>query len=577
MPKVDPITLAVVWGGLQAVSQEMGVVLKRTAYSEAVREGEDFSTAIFDADGRLIAQGDFSPGHLGSMPFAVKRIAQEFPPETLSPGDAIIQNDPQIGSGHLPDFFAFYPVFYNDVLVGWTVNCAHQSDIGGAGLGSQVIEKVSDFYQEGLRILPLKIFEKGKPIDSVFRMIAGNVRLPDKVLGDLKAQLNACRVGGTRFQALLELYGLETVRACTEEILQRSEEAIRAAIRQIPDGTYHFVDYLDDSGRDTDPIKLDVTVTVADDEIVVDFTGSSPQRECGMNSYYNYTYAYVIACVRSMTDPSIPHNEGCTRPLKLVIPEGSFFNAQPPAACGGRHVTCNRIFEATLGAIAQAIPQKAFAGTGHMANPIIGGTHPKTGKKFFLYDLLMGSVGARSTKDGIEAVASPWNARNIPVEVQESNSPILVECFEFVTDSAGPGKYRGGMAMRKDVRVFSEDAKLFNMGERQKFAPYGLFGGKPGQLGISILNPGSEQRILHSKGIYSLEYGDCLRTQTPSSGGYGDPLERDSQAVLNDVIKGYVSVEGAKRDYGVVIDSSTLTVLEDETKELRNTLRTKNL
>ncbi len=569
MAEVDPITLAVVWGGLQAVAQEMGIVLKRTAYSEAVREGEDFSTAVFDASGRLIAQGDYSPGHLGAMPFAVKRIAQEFPAETLSPGDVILQNDPQIGSGHLPDFFLFYPVFYKNSLAGWTANTAHQADVGGAGLGSQVIESISDLFQEGIRFLPMKFYEKGQPVEAVTRIIAGNVRLPDKVLGDLKAQLNSCRVGATRFQALLDLYGTDTVFACTEEIMRRSEEAIRAAIREIPDGTYHFVDHLDDSGRNTEPIRVEVTLTIAGDEVIVDLAGSSSQRECGMNSYYNYTYSYVLACVRAMTEPSIPQNEGCTRPLRLVVPEGCFFNPRPPAACAARHITCNRIFEATLGAFAQAIPDKAFSGTGHVATPIVGGTNPQNGKKYFMYDMVMRSVGARATADGIEAVAAPWNATNIPIEVHEIGSPVLVERFEFVTDSAGPGKHRGGLAVRKDVRILGEDIKLFNAAERQKFSCYGLQGGKPGQPGVSILNPGPDQEVLHSKGIYRLKYGDVLRTQVASSGGYGDPLERDPERVLADVIKECVSIEGARRDYSVVVDPDTLTIDVGATEKLR--------
>ncbi|MDP2728515.1 MAG: hydantoinase B/oxoprolinase family protein, partial [Dehalococcoidia bacterium] len=318
MPQVDPITLAVVWGGFQAAAQEMGVALRRTAYSEAVREGEDFSTAIFDARGRLVAQGDFSPGHLGSMPFAVKTIAAEFPPETLKPGDVILQNDPQIGSGHLPDFFIFYPTFHEGkTLVGWVVNCAHQADVGGAGLGSQVAENLIDYHQEGLRILPVKLYVEDRLQEDLMKLILGNVRLPDKVQGDMKAQLNSCRGGAARFTALVDAYGLETVQACMDEMMDRSEAAIRAGVRAIPDGTYSFVDYLDDSGRNTDPIELKVAVTIEGDQATIDLTGSSSQRQCGMNVYFNYTYAYGVCAMRAVTDPFVPHNEGCTRPIKL--------------------------------------------------------------------------------------------------------------------------------------------------------------------------------------------------------------------------------------------------------------------
>ena len=570
MPQVDPITLAVVWGGFQAASQEMGVALRRTAYSEAVREGEDFSTAIFDAQGRLVAQGDFSPGHLGSMPFAVKTIAREFPPETLRPGDAILQNDPQIGSGHLPDFFIFYPVFHGGkTLAGWVVNCAHQADVGGAGLGSQVAEKLIDYHQEGLRIPPVKLYQEGKLQEDLMKVVLGNVRLPDKVQGDMKAQLNSCRVGAARFAALVELYGLETTQACMDEMMDRSEAAIRAGLRAIPDGTYTFVDYLDDCGRDTEPIELRAAVTIAGDEATIDLTGSSPQRQCGMNVYYNYTYAYVMCAMRAVTDPFVPHNEGCTRPIKLVAPRGCFFNAEPPAAAGARHITCSRIYEAVMGALAPAVPDKVFAATSHAANPFIGGLNPRTGRRFVMFELLTGGIGGRSNKDAIEAITSPWNGRNIPVEVQEANSPVIIEQFAFVPDTAGPGKYRGSLAVRRDIRVFGEQTKLYNMAERQKFAPWGLFGGGPGAKAVTILNPGPNQEYLHSKGIYDLDPGDLVAMQVAGGGGYGDPLERDPNKVLQDVIRGYVSVEGAARDYGVIIDPETLTVDEAATHHVR--------
>lgn len=569
MPEVDPITLAVVWGGFQAAAQEMGVALRRTAYSEAVREGEDFSTAIFDAQGRLVAQGDFSPGHLGSMPFAVKTIAREFPPDTLRPGDAILQNDPQIGSGHLPDFFLFYPVFYHEALVGWVVNCAHQADVGGAGLGSQVAEKLIDYYQEGLRIPPIKLYREDQLQEDLLKLVLGNVRLPDKVQGDMKAQLNSCRVGGARFTALLDLYGVDTIQACMEEMMDRSEAAIRAGLRAIPDGVYTFTDYLDDSGRETDPIEVRVAVTIAGDEATIDFAGSSSQRQCGMNVYYNYTYAYVMCAMRAVTDPFVPHNEGCTRPIKLVAPRGCFFNAEPPAAAGARHITCSRIYEAVMGALAPAVPDKVFAATSHAANPFMGGLDSRTGRRFVMFELLTGGIGGRSNKDAMEAITSPWNGRNIPVEVQEAHSPVLIERFEFVPDSAGPGKYRGGLAVRRDIRVLGHQVKLYNMTERQRFAPWGLFGGEPGALAKTILNPGSTQMVLHSKGVYDLAYGDLIAMQVAGGGGYGDPLERDIHLVLRDVVKGYVSIEGARRDYGVVIDPKTLAVDEGQTRDLR--------
>lgn len=574
MGSIDPTTLAVLWGGFHDAARIMGAVLRRTAYSVAVREGDDFSTAVFDAGGRLVAQGDFSPGHLGAMPFVVKHVAREFPPDTLRPGDAIVVNDPYVGSGHLPDIFLLYPLFWEGQLVAWVANGTHHVDVGGFGVGSQVAEGVTELYQEGLVIPPLKLLEADRMNADVLKFILANVRLPTRVQGDLLAQLNADRAGARRIEGLIRAYGLETTRTCMEEAMNRSEAAMRAGIRAIPDGTYRFCGMLDDFGPGTSPIVGQVAVTVAGDEVVVDFSGSSMQVEAGLNCTHNYTYAYTLCALRAVVDPHIPQNEGCTRPITLVVPEGSYFNPRRPAAVGGRQVASVRVFELVVGALSQAVPEGAMASIGDMSNPIFTGIDRTTGRRFVCYDLVIGGLGARARLDGAEALIGPHNPRNIPIEVQEAASPVRIERFELVAGTSGPGAFRGATAVRRDIRVFGDRIRMYSLAERHRFDGFGLSGGRPGARGFTLLNPGTEgQRFLHAKGSFSLEEGDCVVFQTPGGGGFGDPFDRDPERVLRDVIRGLVSLDSAYGDYGVVIDAERMVVDERATLACRNELR----
>ncbi len=343
---LDPVALSFLWNGLLTVADEMGGTLRRTAFSEAVREAEDFSTGLFDRHGRLIAQGNFTPGHLGAMPFVVKHVMEVYPPERLEPGDGILLNDSALGSGHYPDFFLVNPAFAGDDILGYVVNTAHHVDVGGAAPGSQVVHGVTEAYQEGIRILPIKLIRAGEFDPDLLRLILGNVRLPDKVEGDLRAQRNANFVGSQRLRKLFADYGVATVEAGIENILERSEARMRELIARIPDGTYGFEDEFDDSGSGTEPIRVAVDVTVAGDEIVVDFSRSSDQVAAGMNSYLNYTRAYTIFAIKVFTDALLPQNDGMIRPLSVTAREGSFFNPRYPAPSGGRATVQIRIFEA---------------------------------------------------------------------------------------------------------------------------------------------------------------------------------------------------------------------------------------
>jgi N-methylhydantoinase B len=552
------ITKGVVWAAMHSVAEEAGTALRKTAYSQAVREGRDFSVALFDRDGRMIAQGDFSPGHLGSMPSIVGHVLAEYPPESLEPGDAIVLNDLYMGSGHLPDFFMTTPVFHEGTLVGFAVNCAHQVDVGGAAAGSQAVEGVTEFYQEGLRVLPTKLWGRGEPNREVFRLIKGNVRLPDIVEGDLKAMRNSGRVAERRLMDLFDRYGTATVFAAWAEILAHSEREMRAAIRAVPAGRYEAEDFYDDCGRDTEPLRVFVTVIVSGDEITVDFTGSSGQTRSGINSPFNYTLAYTWHTVKSaLVQSTIPQNAGTMRPIRAVAPEGSLFNPRPPAAAGARAVMQQRIVDVILQALARAVPDRVIAASSHWANPIFEGTDPKRRRRFVFYDIVVGGMGARPHKDGAEAVCGSFNLENIPVEVNESNYPVLVERLELIRDSSGAGRFRGSSGLRKDIRFLGERGTLSNLSDRHRFVPPGLRGGGPGALGQTILNPGTpEELALHPKAIYPLAHGDLVSVRTSGSGGYGDPFARDPGLVAADVALGHLSAERAREAYGVVVDET---------------------
>ena len=572
----NPITLGVVWGALQSIAVEVGTTVHKTAYSEQAREGQDFSVAVFDAHGRMVAQGPYSPGHMGAMSAAVHNALAAHPVETLRPGDAILLNDPLLGSGHFPDFFITQPAFHADRLIGFVVNIVHHTDVGGSRPGSQGVEGILDYFQEGLRIPPTKVWEEYREQPGVVGIIAANTRTPDKVLGDLRAQRSALRVGELRLVELAERYGPDTLAVAMEEIIARSEASVRAAIRAIPDGVYTFEDFLDDYGPGTEPLRVAVTVTVAGDGVTIDYEGSSPQTASGMNSYINYTRSYSYAAVKCLTDPLGPMNEGALRPVTVTAPEGSFLNPRPPAGGGPRAIICYRTFEAVLGALAAALPERVAAAASHFANPTFGGRDRARRRRFVAYELVLSGTGARATRDGCEGMSWAFNASNIPVEAQEAAQPIVVEQFGFIPDSAGAGTFRGGCGIRRDLRFLADEGQLTNLSERHRFAPWGVFGGKPGRLARTVINPGPGEQSVNGKQSREFAHGDVISFQQAGAGGYGDPLAREPARVLDDVLDDYVSIEAARAEYGVVITGEGFDLRVDEaaTERLRREGRT---
>ena len=548
---VDPITLTVIWNTLMSIAEELGTTLRNTAFSEGVREGDDFATALFDRTGRLIAQGNFSPGHLGSMTACARHAIEYFPAETLRPGDSILLNDSFMCSGHFPDTFQVMPVFVDDVLVGYVACSAHQVDMGGAAPGSQKVHGVTEAFQEGLRILPVRFVRQGQIDEDILRLVLGNVRMPDKVRGDLLAQHTANLSAAARLQQLFRDHGDATLAEAYEIILDRSEAAMRAALAAVPAGTYSFEDCMDDYGPGTDPIKIAVDITFDGvGAVELDFSRSSDAVPAAINSYINYTRAYAIFAIKVFCDALQPQTEGNMRPITVTAREGSFFNPAFPAPSGGRAILQVRIFDTINGAIAQALPHRAMGAFSHWSNPNIGGIHDDTGRPFVMYDLSLAGYGGRQGKDGVEALSPVMNCSNIPVEVHETHNPVRVRRLEFIPDTGGAGQWRGGGGLRKDIELLNSTAVLSHLGDRHRFQPYGLFGGGPGALGETILNPDGNLQPLHSKGMYDLAKGDVVSFRLSGAGGYGPVDARDPAAITEDLADGYITEEGALDDYG---------------------------
>jgi N-methylhydantoinase B len=554
---VDPITLTVVWNALISIADELGVTLRHTAFSEGVREGDDFSTAVFDRNAIMIAQGNFSPGHLGSMPAAAKSVLEYFPPETLKPGDSILVNDSFIGAGHFPDTYEIMPVFLDARLVGFVACSAHQVDMGGAAPGSQKVHGVTEAFQEGLRILPVRFVREGRIDEDILRIVLGNVRMPDKVRGDLLAQHTANLTASARLARMFRDYGIDTVERIYAAILDRSEETMREALARVPAGTYSFEDHMDDYGPGTPPIRMAVDITFdGKGEVEFDFSRSSDTVPAALNSYINYTRAYAVFAIKAFCNALDPQTEGSMRPIKLKVREGSFFNPKFPAPSGGRPILQIRIYDTINGALAKALPHRAMGAFSHWSNPNIGGIDDRTGRPFVMYDVSLAGYGGRYGSDGAEGLSPVMNCSNIPVEVHETHNPIRVRRFGFIADTGGAGQWRGGCGIRKDIELLNSTAVFSHLGDRHVFQPYGIFGGKPGALAQSILNPDGNGERLHSKETREIKKGDVLSFRLSGAGGYGEPGKRSRQAIADDVADGYVTPEAAQREYGWMPDAA---------------------
>ncbi|SDQ09146.1 N-methylhydantoinase B [Halopelagius longus] len=561
------MTLEVVRNACEAIAEEMNANLVRTGYSPNIKERRDCSTALFDADGEMIAQAETMPVHLGAMPFSVRAAVDRFPPETLEPGDAVLLNDPFRGGAHLPDLTLVSPVFRGGEVIAYAANRAHHADIGGARAGSVAADS-TEIYQEGLRIPPVKFVEAGETNEDVLELILANVRTPEERRGDLRAQEAANATGRRRFSDLAAERGDE-LHAALEAVKDYSERRMRAEIAELPDGTYEFADVLDDDGRGNEDLPVEVAVTVDGDEVVVDFEGTAPQTEGPVNAVFAVTASATYYAVRCVTDPDIPPNHGCYRPVTIDAPEGTIVNPTPPAAVvGGNLETSQRVTDAVLGAFGSVVPDRVVAGSqGTMNNVTFGGTDPRDGTPYAFYETQGGGFGGRAGSDGLDAVhVHMSNTMNTPAEVLETAYPLRVERYELRPDSGGAGEFRGGLGLRRDIRVRDHEATFSLLADRRTHAPYGLDGGEDGASGLDALvdDDGEIVERLPGKTTRTLPPGSVVSIRTPGAGGYGAPEDRDPAALAADLRLGNVTEAAARARYGDALVDDAVDTFADE-------------
>ncbi len=551
--KHDPVLMQVLRFAMEQIADEMGHTLIRTARSTIIKEIKDISCAVFDRHGNTIAQAHHAPMLLTGFELGMRSLRKRFRDQDLHDGDVIIFNDPYIGGQHVMDLVTFAPVKYKSKLVGFTGSIAHHADIGGAAPGGTQ-GGLTEIYLEGLRFPMVKLYKRGKEDPELFGILNNNIRVPDKTLGDIRAQASADFVGARRLRELFEKYSPDIVQLHMDALLDYSEKRIREGLKKIPDGTYSGVDYVDDDGLTGKPIKLQVNIHKQGDRAVVDFDGTDGEVPGNVNCPIATVHAAVYYALIAVVDPHVPPNSGCYRPFEVRAEEGLVVNPRPPRACGARTNTSQKITEAMLLALSQALPDRVMAGShGQITNCGFSGYHPETGKRFVYIDIQGGGAGARWCKDGRDGQDSHLaRFMNTPVEAVELEFPMRIEKYELLQDTGGAGKYRGALGLRRDIRSLIDDLSFARYGDRQVFAPFGLFGGKEGAKGKFVLNPDTpDEKPLKSKGLDKLKKNDVVSLRLPGAGGYGDPRERDPEAVRRDVRDGKVSREKAKEHYGV--------------------------
>ena len=535
---VDPIRLEIFKHLFASVAEEMGVVLRRTSYSPNIKERRDYSCAVFDPLGNMIAQAAHIPVHLGSMPLSVQAAIEHFKQpgqnkiSDLHPGDMILLNDPFQGGTHLPDITLVSPVFqeisdhdsYKDKpeLIGFVASRAHHADVGGMTPGSMPIAQ--EIIQEGLIIPPVKLFSKGRRNDALWDLILANVRTPNERSGDLWAQIAANKRGIHRLQEMDREYGSGSISTYMQALLEYTEIMTRKLLADLPDGSFSFTDHLDDDGISSQPVPISVTITIQEDQATVDFSDSAAQQKGSVNAVYAITLSAVYYVFRCLLNLDVPNNSGCLVPIEVIAPRGSVVNAIHPAPVAGGNVeTSQRIVDVLLGALAEVCPEKIPAASqGTMNNIIIGGWDPRYESSFTYYETIAGGMGAGILNDGAAAVHSHMtNTLNTPVEALEYAYPLRVRRYEIRVRSGGGGKYSGGDGIIREIELLVE-SQVTLLSERRKIPPYGLSGGQPGARGSnSLIQSGVEHR-LPSKGTLNLQAGDRLIIKTPGGGGYGE-------------------------------------------------------
>lgn len=572
--KIDAITLEVVRNALSSIADEMALVIMRTAYSAIVRDSMDYSTGVCDRHGHVVAHGLTMALHLGSFPDAMQALTREFEGRVRE-GDVFVFNDPYVAGGmHLPDVYVIKPVFVDNELEGYVATLVHQIDMGGIAPGSTAVY-ATEIFQEGLRIPVIRMYEQGQPNETFFRMMALNTRMPDKQAGDMRAQVAACRTAERALCKLVERYGSAAFRQMLEDLHDYAERVARAEIADLPDGSWSFTDYLDGTGETPEPIAMKATVTIAGDELTVDWTGSAAQVKSAINCPSSFVKAAAHLVLKCVARRDIPNFEGYTRPLKQVLPEGTIVNPIEPAACAARAIVGWRAIDVLLGVFAQIVPERvSAAGEGGVSFASISGY--QDGKRFVCSETLAGSWGAMPDRDGVFGIPNAGgNITNQPVEMIEAQFPIAVERYGMVPDSGGPGRFRGAPAYVREYRMLGDETIVVMRSDRRRWLPFGLDGGSPGTPSFNIVDPGPEQRLVPvmPMGPVMLERGQRFCHIGAGGGGHGDPLDRAPALCLADVTEERYSALYVREVYGVVLTADSMAIDDDATAHTRAELR----
>ena len=551
--QVDPILVEVICSRLQTVAREMLVSLIRAAFSFNIKERFDCATGLYDVEGDQVSLACYPPLHMGGMRDVARLLRREYKLENIRPGDMFITNDPYVGvSTHLPDAVLVAPIFLDDKIVGYAASCAHHADIGGRVPGGQAPDSRSIF-EEGFRIPLVRLFSDNKLVPDVFKIFRTNVRNPDEREMDLQAQFAANFVGMRGFLEVCERYGPDVVNNAARAWIDYSEARLSDRLRQLPDTLCTHQEKVEDDLGDG-PVTFKVAVQAKDGLLYADFTGTSPAFEGAKNIPLSATIATVWVVAKSMLDPRIPASEGAFRPLRVIAPEGTIVNPQPPSAVGERALSCQVLADVLMGAMSKLVPERALAECGPHHGINISGVNPRTGGYYANHESFAGGMGSRLTKDGISACrVHIAGSANLPVEPLEADLPVLIRRYELRQDSGGPGQFQGGLGLRRDIEVRADEVRVTLRSERQVIPAYGMEGGGPGATGEFILNPDTDREEKLPIFVSNRRFvrGDVISIRTPGGGGYGEPRDRTRELIEEDVRSGYVSPQAARKIYGV--------------------------
>jgi N-methylhydantoinase B len=552
---VDPISLRVFQSALVGVAEQMSAIIFRTSFSTVIREMLDYSTAIFDRTGRIVAQASRIPQHLNSMSRSLQTlIARAYPPETWRKGDIVLMNDPYWGGQHLPDIQTFMPVFSEGNLVAILGTLGHHLDIGGMRPGSYAGD-ATEIFQEGLRIPPLKVAQDYVLDPRLLDLIGANIRQPEKTLGDLRAQMAALQIGEKSVLEIVGRFGFNKFCQLSDEAIDSSERRMRASLKEIPTGVYQAEFFVDDDGVVDETIRICATVGIKAGEVTIDFTGSAAQRRGPINATMSSTESAVYYVIMSIADPTIPPNFGCYKPVHIIAPERTVVNALPPAPVVGRNAITHTIANVLFRAFSQALPDRIPAAYYGMSNVHIlsGVGGQKAGSGWIFFDIEVGGWGARPNKDGPDCYSQGiHNLANTPIEMVESTYPLRFNRYELLADSGGAGKFRGGLGAVREIQFLDTEGTLNTQFDKFKIAPFGLQGGRDGGTGKLLVKRDGQQVSLPSKTInYPLRYGDIVTMHTQGGGGFGSPEKRGRDAIRQDLHEGKITTEGLKQAYGL--------------------------